>query len=93
MTDVLNESTGMSWISKTQIKQFITSRKFDDPFKLKLMVKDINIAVNLAEEIGLELPLSFLGRDLWEMASESADEESSISEMVKWVEDRSGTII
>ena len=93
MTDVLNESTGMSWISKTQIKQRITSRKFDDPFKLKLMVKDINIAVNLAEEIGLELPLSFLGRDLWEMAAKSAQKDSSISEMVRWVEHRANMTI
>ena len=51
MTDVLNESTGMSWISQTQIKQRITSRKFDDPFKLGLMFKDINIAVEKAKEL------------------------------------------
>lgn len=93
MTDVLNESTGMSWISKTQIKQRITSRKFDDPFKLKLMLKDIDIAVNLAREIGLDMPLSFTGRDLWEKAAKSANEESSISDMVKWIEHRTNTTI
>ena len=48
MTDVLNVSTGMSWISQTQIRQRITSRKFDDAFKLELMVKDIGIAMRLA---------------------------------------------
>ena len=48
MTDVLNESTGMSWISQTHIKQRITSRTFDDAFKLELMVKDIGIAMRLA---------------------------------------------
>lgn len=93
MTDVLNESTGMSWISKTQIKQRITSRTFDDPFKLDLMVKDINIAVNLAKEIGLDLPLSFLGSSLWEKAKESAQKESSISDMVKWLEQSTGVTI
>ena len=48
MTDVLNVSTGMSWISQTHIKQRITSRTFDDAFKLELMVKDIGIAMRLA---------------------------------------------
>ena len=48
MTDVLNVSTGMSWISQTHIRQRITSRTFDDAFKLELMVKDIGIAMRLA---------------------------------------------
>lgn len=39
MTDVLNVSTGMSWISQTHIKQRITNRAFDDPFKLALIRK------------------------------------------------------
>ena len=30
MTDVLNVSTGMSWISRTHIKQRVTNGKFDD---------------------------------------------------------------
>jgi 3-hydroxyisobutyrate dehydrogenase-like beta-hydroxyacid dehydrogenase len=93
MTDVLNVSTGMSWISKTHIKQRITSRKFDDPFKLGLMVKDINIAMELADRIGLPVPLSSSGRDLWEKAGLQAGEENSISEMVRWVEQNTGTEI
>ncbi len=93
MTDVLNESTGMSWISRTQIKQRITSRKFDDPFKLGLMFKDVNIATSKAKEFGLDIPLSFKGRDLWEMAAEFAGRDASISAMVKYVEDKTGTRI
>jgi 3-hydroxyisobutyrate dehydrogenase-like beta-hydroxyacid dehydrogenase len=93
MTEVLNEATGMSWISETQIKQRITSRKFDDPFKLELMVKDINIAIDLAKKVGLDIPLSFKGSDLWKMAAEHAEKESSISDMVKWVEHRTNTTI
>ena len=93
MTDVLNESTGMSWISRTQIKQRIISRKFDDPFKLTLMLKDVNIAINKAKEHGLELPLLFKGRDIWELAAEFADSGASISKMVKYVEDKTGTNI
>lgn len=56
MTDVLNVSTGMSWISQTHIKQRIISRAFDDPFKLELMVKDVGIALELARREGLPLP-------------------------------------
>ncbi len=93
MTDVLNESTGMSWISNTQIKQRIISRTFDDPFKLRLMLKDINIAVKKAKNLGLDIPLCFYGKDIWEKAAEFNRPESSISEMVKYVEDRTGVKI
>ena len=41
MTEVLNESTGNSWITRTHIHQRVLSRSFDDPFKLDLMLKDI----------------------------------------------------
>jgi 3-hydroxyisobutyrate dehydrogenase-like beta-hydroxyacid dehydrogenase len=90
MTDVLNVSTGMSWISQTQIKQRILSRKFDDPFKLDLMVKDIGIAMELANNKGLPLPLSALGHHLWKAARHFAEEGSAISDMVRWVEHMTG---
>lgn len=90
MTDVLNVSTGMSWISQTQIKQRILSRKFDDAFKLDLMVKDIGIAMELANRKGLPLPLLALGHHLWKAARHHAEEGSSISDMVKWVEQMTG---
>ena len=93
MTDVLNVSTGMSWISQTHIKQRITSRKFDDAFKLDLMVKDIGIAMKLASSLGLPLPLSALGQQLWKASARYAPEGSSISDMVRWVEHMTKTEI
>lgn len=90
MTDVLNSSTGMSWISRTQIKQRIITRKFDDAFKLDLMVKDIGIAMELAGTKGLPLPLSALGQHLWKAAEHYAEKGSSISHMVKWIEHMTG---
>ncbi len=86
MIDVLNVSTGMSWISRTQFKQRIFNRKFDDPFRLELMVKDIRIAMELANSEGFQAPLSALGRDLWKEAERCSEKGSSLSEMVRWLE-------
>ena len=52
MVDVLDRSTGMSWISQTHIRQRVISRSFDDPFKLALMLKDIGIAMQLGAQRG-----------------------------------------
>lgn len=86
MTDVLNVSTGESWISRTHIKQRITSRKFDDPFKLGLMVKDIGIAVTLASEMNLPVRLSDMNRELWQEAEQHAGPDTSVSNLAAWVE-------
>ena len=61
MVDVLDQSTGESWISRTHIRQRILSRSFDDPFKLALMLKDVGIAMQLAKSVDVPAPLSALG--------------------------------
>lgn len=91
MVDVLNESTGGSWISQTHFKQRIFNRAFDDPFKLELMLKDMGIAVELARETATPVPLWGLGQQLWRMADHAAGPGASVSELVRWVERQSGT--
>ncbi len=86
MNDVLNVSTGMSWNSINHFKQHIFNRKFDDHFKLGLMIKDIGIAMKLASDQGLSLPIADLAQRLWKSAGEASESDSSISEMVRWVE-------
>ncbi len=93
MVDVLNVSTGMSWISQTHFKQRIINRKFDDPFKLELMIKDIGIAMELARLNGVSAPLSGLDRDLWKVAGLHSERGASISNMVRWVEHMTNTEI
>ena len=93
MTDVMNVSTAESWISRTHIKQRITSRKFDDPFKLGLMVKDIEIAMQLAGDLNLPLRLSSLNKELWEAAREHGGADTSVSNLVRWLEHTTGVEI
>ncbi len=93
MVNVLNASTGMSWITQTHIEQRVLSRTFDDPFKLALMLKDIGIANALARDTESSAPMAGLGQQLWQAASRAAGPEASVSELVRWVERQSGTEI
>ena len=90
MVAVLNESTGGSWITRNHIAQRVVSRSFDDPFKLELMLKDIGIALGLAQEAQLPMPLSGLGQQLWRAASRAAGPGASVSELARWVEQQAG---
>jgi 3-hydroxyisobutyrate dehydrogenase len=93
MNDVLNESTGMSWITRTHIAQRVLSRRFDDPFKYDLMMKDVNIALGLAADLKLELPLSEASRALWRETQRHIAKGSSVSELVRALEKRTGVTI
>ncbi|HVY82734.1 MAG TPA: NAD(P)-dependent oxidoreductase [Steroidobacteraceae bacterium] len=90
MNDVLNESTGMSWISRMHIPQRVLTRRFDDPFKFDLMVKDINIALRLAAELKLNLPLSERAQALWRATQARIAKGSSVSELVRSLEQQTG---
>jgi 3-hydroxyisobutyrate dehydrogenase len=71
MTDVVNASTGRSFVSEHLIKQHVLSGDFGTGFALGLLAKDVGIAEDLARDIGVEAPLLGLVRDLW---SEARDE-------------------
>ena len=93
MNAVLIESTGMSWITHTHISQRILSRKFDDPFKLDLMVKDMNIATTLAAGAGLDAPVWASAQAVWRAAQAGMPERSSVSGVVRHMELKSGVEI
>ena len=50
------------------IRQRVISRRFDDPFKLELMLKDIGIALAVARDAGAHMPLAEAGHPLWQAA-------------------------
>jgi 3-hydroxyisobutyrate dehydrogenase-like beta-hydroxyacid dehydrogenase len=90
MVDVIDEATAASWISRTQFRQRIFNRRFDDPFKLALMAKDVGIALQLAANEDLSLALSAHGRDLWQQAARQNDVGASVSDLVRWLEQATG---
>lgn len=90
---VLNESTGESWISRVHVADRIITRSFDDPFKLELMLKDIRIALRLAQDLQLALPYAALCERVYDDADRYAGPGQSLSELVRWVEHTMGTTI
>ena len=65
MVDVLNHSTGMNNSTQKKFRQYVLSRKFDSGFPLKMMLKDIEIALGLAGEMNVPVPFARLCLDLW----------------------------
>lgn len=65
MADVVNVSTGRSFASEMLIKQHVLSGAFGTGFALGLLAKDVKIAADLAEQIGVDAPVGQLVCGLW----------------------------
>lgn len=93
MNDVFNESTAGSWITRNHIGQRILTRTFDDPFRLALMRKDVDIATDLAVQHGLDLPMATLARASYGEADQQEGPGSSLSNLALWTERRTGVTV
>lgn len=90
MNDVIDVCTAGSWISRTQFRQRIFNGRYDDAFKLALMMKDMNIASRIMADAGLDLPLSAEAHRLWTDIQSGQPADASLSELVRALETRSG---
>ncbi len=90
MIDVLNVSTGQSFITSKKYGPQVVGRRFDDAFKLELMLKDVGIANALADANGVSVPASALGHQLWRAANTTLGPGRSVMDIVRWYEQMTG---
>lgn len=67
--DVINSSSGMNNSTKTKVKEFILSGSYASGFSLDLMVKDLGIAVEVAQALDAEVPFATECLRLWKAAN------------------------
>jgi 3-hydroxyisobutyrate dehydrogenase-like beta-hydroxyacid dehydrogenase len=90
MLDVMNVSTGYSFATQNRFPNDVVTRKFQDQFKLNLMLKDMGIAGKLAEDHKLPTPMIALGRERWRRAAEMLGAGAGATEVVRYVEQEMG---
>lgn len=86
MLQVFNASTGRSGSTQVKWPRFMLDRSFDSGFGLALMVKDVRIAVELAQVTGSPAPLGTAALEQWERAAECLEGDADHTEIVRWLE-------
>jgi 3-hydroxyisobutyrate dehydrogenase len=85
MLKVFNSSSGRSGSTDNTWPNYILPGSYASGFGLRLMVKDMKIAVGLAEQLGVP---SRLGRDaiaLWDEAAQGLDPTADHTEIARWI--------
>lgn len=84
MLDIFNTSSGRSGSTENKWPNFIISGKYDSGFALRLMVKDMKIAVGLGEDVGVPMALGEVAQALWQDAADALPATADHTHIATW---------
>jgi 3-hydroxyisobutyrate dehydrogenase len=90
MVDILNYSSGKNSATEGKLKEYVLSRSFDSGFSMDLMIKDVNTALDLAQELGVGWMVGGTVRDMYAAARNHLIDNADNSEIARWIEANGG---
>lgn len=91
MLEVLNASTGRNNSTERKFEPYVLTGAYDSGFSLDLMVKDLGIAMGIAETTDTPAPLSREVLDRCADAREALGPGADHTEVARWVQDVTGS--
>jgi 3-hydroxyisobutyrate dehydrogenase len=88
--DVLNSSSGRSFVSESLVPDRVLTGAFPPTFRLALLEKDVGIALGLLKETGVDGALLRRARELFREARTALGEQADYLEAVRMVERDAG---
>jgi 3-hydroxyisobutyrate dehydrogenase len=85
MLDAVNGSSGRSGSTENKWPNFVLPETYNSGFALALMVKDIRIALGLAEATGAPSALAARTVELWSEAAAALAPDADHTEIVRWL--------
>jgi 3-hydroxyisobutyrate dehydrogenase len=80
---VLNASSGRNNATENKVAQFMLNGSFDSGFALQLMVKDLRIAAQLADDVGYPMPMGKECLSVWAGVADRLDRVADHTEMYR----------
>jgi 3-hydroxyisobutyrate dehydrogenase-like beta-hydroxyacid dehydrogenase len=87
MVNVINKSSGRSFPTERFAAGPVLTRRFNFGFRMELMAKDMRLALQEAEALGLVMPTSRAAQTLYGLAMAGGGAKGDVSELVKVTED------
>jgi 3-hydroxyisobutyrate dehydrogenase len=86
MLDIINTSSGRSGSTQNKWPNYILPGTFDSGFSIAFMVKDMKIALQLAEAAGTPAPLCRAAVAAWASADEEMPAGADHTEIARWLQ-------
>ncbi|HLQ77976.1 MAG TPA: NAD(P)-dependent oxidoreductase [Terriglobia bacterium] len=91
--DVLNAGTGRNSATEFKFPKFVLTRTFDLGFPLSLLNKDVRLALEEADALGIPMMVGTAVRQLIAVAEASEGPDADMSELVKPIERWAGVTV
>jgi 3-hydroxyisobutyrate dehydrogenase len=91
--EVLNASSGRSFVSEHLIPERVLTGTWPRTFRLALLDKDTGIALSLADELGVETPVMAVTGDVLAVAGRALGPEADYLEAIRIIEAQAGVEI
>ncbi|MBC8057601.1 MAG: NAD(P)-dependent oxidoreductase [Rhizobiales bacterium] len=79
----INAGSGRSFVTEHNFPTWVSSRKFDSGFTMKLMRKDVRLSQELIGALDIDLPLSRKVADLWALSAETIADDEDFNRIVE----------
>lgn len=91
--EVLNTSSGRSFVSENLVPERVLTRTFPNTFRLALLHKDVGIAVDLMRDMGVPADVTRTAWQLYGNAREELGEGADYLEVLKLLESEAGVLL
>jgi len=91
--DVLNASSGRSFVSEHLVPERVLTGAWPKTFRLALLDKDTGIALSLADELAVEAPVMTVTGDVLAVARRALGPDADYLEAIKVIESQAGVEI
>lgn len=88
MLDIVNASSGRSGSTETKWPTFVLPGTYDSGFGLRLMLKDMGIALGLQNATGVPAAVSAAAVAAWTAAADTLPADADHTEVAAWLADR-----
>ncbi len=89
----INVSSGRSGSTDNKMPRFVLSGAFDSGFSSALLAKDIGIATNLADEMGMDAPIGRAVEEWWVRLAAQIEPDADHTEIIRPLEADNGVHI
>jgi 3-hydroxyisobutyrate dehydrogenase-like beta-hydroxyacid dehydrogenase len=93
MIDVLNAGSGATNASRDKFPRSILPRTFDYGFATGLMVKDVRLYLDEAQELGVSMEVAEAVARLWEIVIQELGPDSDFTAAIKPIERAAGVVV
>lgn len=87
MLEIVNSSSGRSGSTENKWPRFVLPGTYDSGFGLRLMLKDMRIAVQLGEQVGARSSLGGDAVEHWAAAAEGLEPTADHTRVAAWIRD------